>query len=426
MRALAVLLLAIAPGVGATTYVVAAANGSDDNPGTEAEPWATLQKAAATVVAGDTVEIRAGNYAGMNLELKSGAPGTPITFRNFAGEEPVVDAEGPQANVAINVDSCSHVVIEGLRVAAASNYGFRVVGGGFVTLRGNVVQGALRSGVFAGVVDDLLVEDNLVVDSVEDAGVQLSTEGDRVVVRRNVLLGNAGGIRFTAESGLGETGLFRDSLVEANRVKPKDGTPAAALTLGGFQNGAVRNNLFYDVPRAGIVVWKDVAAGASTGNLFVHNTVVLTDTGDWAMYLLEGSTGNVLRNNVLYNANTSTSFGTLLAGNDSLTGLDSDRNAVVDRFGTTDGMVDTVLSLAQWRSQTGQDLSSILADAQDLFVSPDTDDYRLRAGSPAIDTGESRIEVTDDIDGLPRPEGNGWDIGAYEFRDRVFADGFED
>ena len=53
---LACLLLAtlvLVPAYGATYYV--ATSGSNANPGTEAQPWCTIQKAAATLIAGDTV-----------------------------------------------------------------------------------------------------------------------------------------------------------------------------------------------------------------------------------------------------------------------------------------------------------------------------------------------------------------------------------
>ena len=39
-----------------------ATNGNDTNPGTLDQPWKTIQKAANTMVAGDTVNIRNGTY----------------------------------------------------------------------------------------------------------------------------------------------------------------------------------------------------------------------------------------------------------------------------------------------------------------------------------------------------------------------------
>jgi predicted outer membrane repeat protein len=50
-----------------------------------------------------------------------------------------------------------------------------------------------------------------------------------------------------------------------------------------------------------------------------------------------------------------------------------------------------------------------------LFVNPAGDNYHLAAGSPAIDTG-ANVGVATDLDGVTRPQGNGYDIGAYEYR----------
>jgi len=68
--------------------------GSDEKPGTLAEPWKTLQKAFDTATAGQTVCLRGGIYpqyvdasAGFNqVEKRSGAPEKPILFTNFPGE----------------------------------------------------------------------------------------------------------------------------------------------------------------------------------------------------------------------------------------------------------------------------------------------------------------------------------------------------
>jgi hypothetical protein len=49
-----------------------------------------------------------------------------------------------------------------------------------------------------------------------------------------------------------------------------------------------------------------------------------------------------------------------------------------------------------------------------MLVSPSTGDFHLRSGSPAVDTGLSVAEVERDFDGRPRPQGNGYDVGAYE------------
>jgi hypothetical protein len=64
-----------------TTYYVAT-DGSDAAPGTEGEPFETIQRAASLVDAGDTVVVRAGRYAGFQLGWdfpQNGTATEPIT-----------------------------------------------------------------------------------------------------------------------------------------------------------------------------------------------------------------------------------------------------------------------------------------------------------------------------------------------------------
>src|SRR5690606_19025527 len=112
-----------------------------------------------------------------------------------------------------------------------------------------------------------------------------------------------------------------------------------------------------------------------------------------------------------------------------LSGLDgspgSDHNAFDDTQGACefiDRRPGSPLSsggtLAQWRAHTGTDTDSFEA------VLPLAADGHLLPGNPAIDAGETRADVTDDIDGQPRSGPN--DIGADELAgDAIFADGFD-
>jgi len=53
--------------------------------------------------------------------------------------------------------------------------------------------------------------------------------------------------------------------------------------------------------------------------------------------------------------------------------------------------------------------------ADPLFRNPSAGDYHLTAGSPCIDKGTSSGAPPDDIEGTPRPQGGGVDMGAYEY-----------
>lgn len=77
----------------ASTFFVAT-NGADSNPGTEEQPWLSLKKAAASVKAGDTVRIRAGDYfVGPTWRVQNaGAAEQPITYQAFGDGEVRVTA----------------------------------------------------------------------------------------------------------------------------------------------------------------------------------------------------------------------------------------------------------------------------------------------------------------------------------------------
>lgn len=62
----------------------------------------------------------------------------------------------------------------------------------------------------------------------------------------------------------------------------------------------------------------------------------------------------------------------------------------------------------------------LASSADPLFADPAVNDYRLQSGSPCIDHGTdaSAAElggVVDDLDGASRPQGEAYDIGAYEY-----------
>ena len=85
---------AAAPASAATTLFVAT-NGNDANPGTQAAPLATIQRAVALAAPGTTIVIRGGTYRlTTNVQVRtSGTAAAPITMAAFAGERPVIDGD---------------------------------------------------------------------------------------------------------------------------------------------------------------------------------------------------------------------------------------------------------------------------------------------------------------------------------------------
>lgn len=77
-----------------SSYFVSTA-GTDANPGTLAQPFATIQQAANVAQPGDTVFIRGGTYRETVTPAHSGTASAPIIFENYNGESVTVSGADP-------------------------------------------------------------------------------------------------------------------------------------------------------------------------------------------------------------------------------------------------------------------------------------------------------------------------------------------
>ena len=103
-----------------TTYYVAT-TGSDSNPGTFSGPWKTIQHAADSVHAGDTVYVRGGVYNELvSIKVSGSAAAGFITFSSYPGEVATVDGTklkipGGQWGL-FTIESQSYLVINGFEI----------------------------------------------------------------------------------------------------------------------------------------------------------------------------------------------------------------------------------------------------------------------------------------------------------------------
>lgn len=396
-------------------YTVAM-GGSDSNPGTDAQPWATLQKAADTVVAGDTVMVKAGSYAGFDLRA-SGAAGKPITFMGVAGQTRIT-ADNGETPDGINVegvqdDVLTDIVLDGFVVAGRTRAGVRVIWCNGCTVRHISADANGRWGIFTGFSTDLVIEDNTCSRSVAEHGIYVSNSGDRPTVRRNTLFSNnANGLHMngdidtpcdTETSGPECDGIISGALVENNVIYDNGRAGGSGINGDGVRDSTIRNNLIYESHASGISLYQIDGGGPSRGNLVVHNTVVCaSDTGRWALNLQDGATGTRVYNNILLSRHATR--GSIDMSADS--SVMSNHNVFEDRLSIN----DTFVTLAQWRAMTGQDADSFVATEGELFVGGT--DYHLSSTSKAINKGDPTQTTSTDLDGRPRDSQP--DIGAYE------------
>jgi parallel beta helix pectate lyase-like protein/List-Bact-rpt repeat protein len=383
--------------------------GNDSAAGSITSPWRTLQKAANTVRAGDLVIVRAGHYAGLYLTT-SGTATDPITFRGDPGA--IVDTRNPTTPDGINLEGASYVVIESFTVTGVPRAGIRAVLNHHVTIRGNTGDLNGRWGILTGFSDDLLIEDNTMSRSQAEHGIYVGNSGDRPVIRGNVVWGNnANGIHMNGDLSQGGDGIISGAIVEGNIIHDNGVAGGSGINCDGVQSSIIRNNLLYNNHASGISLYQIDGGQPARNNQVLNNTIVMASDARWALNIQNASTGNVVRNNILYNQQ---SFrGSVAISADSLPGFVSDTNVVMDRFSTDGG--DTRVTLAAWRSMTGQDTHSIIATPATLFANFAGNDYHLSVTSPARDAGGVLGNVTDDLEGAPRPQGSAFDIGAYEF-----------
>ena len=177
LRFSAFVLVVAASTTPAATYYVAT-NGNDADPGTLAQPWKTLQHAADRVAPGDTVEVRAGDFAGASFAT-SGTATRQIVVEAYAGESPSITADNPKTPDGINLEGASYMTLKGFTINGRTRAGIRAVKCQHVTIRDNRMDRNGKWGILTGFCDDLLIDHNVASRSIRQHGIYVSNSGDR-------------------------------------------------------------------------------------------------------------------------------------------------------------------------------------------------------------------------------------------------------
>jgi hypothetical protein len=402
-------LMAVTPSL-AATYVVSL-TGSDGGSGSSADPWRTLQHAADSVAAGDTVQIGSGTYAGFRA-VSGGTEGQPITFMPEEGAAVLVNSvstDGRKGSI-IEIEGYDWWILAGLEVAdAPANAGIDIRVADHVTIRNCHCHHNQKWGIFTAFAEHFTAEYNECNDQTEEHGIYHSNSGDNAIIRYNVCHHNTGcGIQINADPSMGGDGISSANVIFSNILYENGSAGGAAINLASVRDSLIANNLIYNNHAGGIAAWDDGQGNqwGSKNNLYYNNTVHMPSNGRWAVNLKNGSIDSRVYNNILIHENLAR--GGIEIDTSSLSGFSSNHN-ILARI----SLDETTLSLSKWQSTYFQDVQSFDETAVQTFVSPGSD-YHLLSSARAKDSGTTLPEVPTDLDGNSRPQGDAYDMGAYE------------
>ncbi len=230
------------------------------------------------------------------------------------------------------------------------------------------------------------IHDNRIENTGWD-GIQLGCATQNASIYRNRIVGY-GGANITASDHHEQNEGIRVNPGTAARVFDnyiQGGNPGSGS--GIFANprddSVYYNNVIVTPGESGIVIGADAALNAGTSISLLNNTIV-SPAQHGIEFWSTGSSGNTATNNLIVNPGTGSDY-------------------VFKKYASVVLPVTAPLHVA-----------TVAAAG---FVNAATHDYRLAAGSAAIDTGVSvaSFSVTTDLLGVTRPFGSSTDIGAHEY-----------
>lgn len=423
---------------GATYYV--SPSGDNTNPGSQSQPWATIQKAADVMVAGDTAIVASGTYEERVVSKRHGTESGYITFQ--AGESVLMrgfqllhdyyriqgfrisgtPAGAFQGAIQIGPGASYVELVDNLIFDTTLNiYGIQFTKGGnaatdsadHCTLRNNIIRNINFHCLSLFGLNHLIEGNTFDYPNGYDA---MRIFGSGHVFRRNYFFNISEKEGVSNHVDIFQT--FGNNLDEANNMLfeynyAKDCNGQLMMlelnnmdTIGIIRNWTFRNNVFDTVTMHGSVAIPEVK--------FYNNTFYrcTQNTGHVLNYSAiegrgAGHDGEVFNNVFIEcgknpNAVDQGWFGAMA----DVTGFRHDYNFVAgpapDYPPKQTSWVDPRFAFTDEHGVNGGDPK---------FMAPG--DFHLQAGSPAIDRGTELPGFNTDFDGRLRTLP--WDIGAYEF-----------
>ena len=453
-RLLLSLLLGAAPPVLAADFYVDPVNGNDTTgTGSSGNPWKTLQNVVDNRVQtrdwsslpytppGTLVTVNPGApvHAGDTLWLRTGYHGA-LTIQGAYNTSAVTIAAQPGHTPRLRsvlVRAAQNWVLRGLSISPSHAS----------PPPSSITIVDVEDHHFFGPAWDIEVHDSDIFsiaaasawsanDWVNVASSGVSVDSDRVTIRncrvRNVRFGiSVSGVAariqenlvdgFSADGlrGLGDDGLFEYNRVQNSYVEDPpdpnhdDGFQSWSVGPGGVGTGEVRGvvlrgNVFVNhVNPAHPLRTSMQAIGCFDGffvNWVVENNVVITD--HWHGIAFLGMRDSRIVNNTVIDLDPGTPGPPWIAVIPHKNGQPSS-NVIVRNNLATD------YDLRGTNVVGDHNVEFTMANASTLFVAPPFD-LHLRPGTAAVDTGIATLAPPLDVERVARPQGAGYDLGAYE------------
>ena len=417
------LLLSASARLSAATYYVSTA-GSDSNPGSQSQPWRTVQKAANTTVAGDTVNIATGTYAENVTISASGSSASPITF-NGPGAVSSFVVRGAYivlTNLTINGSGAPAVQWSGnngyvttCTINGATTRGFNVDAANctFTNLNFYGLAAACVPMAMGDDCDTILIVNCLFHDTDNDDAF-FFVWGKNITIRGNTMTNcqNSGYTSLGIHADFIQTFAFSSSAMSSNVVIEQNkilnsnvqcfmlNAANTGITQSpNIRNWEIRNNIFAGSVQSGFIdmpyvnVYNNIFYKWGTANAFAFQIGSAAYPSAWA-----NGDNVTIRNNIFLacNASEAATWGWFSKAYGT--------NTIADHnyFGGINYAAKSV-------SETG-----MVNGVNPRFVNESAYDFHLQTNSPLKDAGVAIASFNSDKDGVSRPQGSAWDIGPYE------------
>lgn len=445
------LVFHLIPGTGhATTYYVDNNHPSagDNNPGTIDLPWLTIQHASEVMEAGDMTYIREGSY-NEHVYVEQGGNGTAghIVFSAYPGETPILDGTGVTDSQNGIIVAQSYIKLLGLEIRNWQDNAIWVENAAYFEISDCLIHDVYYG---VGIADG---SHDFEINRVEahhfmSYGFDVSPSGGSACYNgtfNDCVAHTASDPQQNVDGYAIGHGTQHDFVF--NRCETYgvfDGFDIGE-NQGGSQTNALLNRCSaHDCWNGGFKLWGHQVTLVNC--LAYHNGTANIEL-DWggnpgtttlhSCTIMDSETFNIWIEN---SNDTLHMYNCILAGGDNI-GLafeqqdasnyfgdynifhnnDSDRAIVV---GYEDEFSLDQIASGDWTAYSGQDANSLVVySVSDLFTDPGSFDLHLFETSTAVDNGTSTGAPADDFDGNPRPAGQGYDIGAFEYQFGVGTDG---